>query len=211
MARKSYSTIEKRINLAELGIKSFENDIFNVKIGLESFKDGFEIKAEEILAICKTRLKIEQSVHLDFKNIGESLNLKVLDLEKFVDFKVEKIDEKVNKKTEDILIQAEVKFLTQQKDLEDKIFELNQKLEHEFTTLSSNLDKVRREMVDVISSDKESFEGQIELINKNISEFSEKISLYRNNIETSIENEYNSFSKSIKSDLGLLEDELKKV
>ncbi len=209
---KSYSTIEKRINLAELGIKSFENDIFNVKIGLESFKDGFEIKAEEIFSNLQNEAKkIEQSVHLDFKNIGESLNLKVLDLEKFVDFKLEKIDEKVNKKTEDILIQAEVKFLTQQKDLEDKIFELNQKLEHEFTTLSSNLDKVRREMVDVISSDKESFEGQIELINKNISEFSEKISLYRNNIETSIENEYNSFSKSIKSDLGLLEDELKKV
>ncbi len=208
---KSYSTIEKRINLAELGIKSFENDIFNVKIGLESFKDGFEIKAEEIFSNLQNEAKkIEQSVHLDFKNIGESLNLKVLDLEKFVDFKVEKIDEKVNKKTEDILIQAEVKFLTQQKDLEDKIFELNQKLEHEFTILSSNLDKVRREMVDVISSDKESFEGQIELINKNISEFSEKISLYRNNIETSIENEYNSFSKSIKSDLGLLEDELKK-
>lgn len=208
---KSYSTIEKRINLAELGIKSFENDIFNVKIGLESFKDGFEIKAEEIFNNLQNEAKkIEQSVHLDFKNIGESLNLKVLDLEKFVDFKVEKIDEKVNKKTEDILIQAEVKFLTQQKDLEDKIFDLNQKLEHEFTTLSSNLDKVRREMVDVISSDKESFEGQIELINKNISEFSEKISLYRNNIETSIENEYNSFSKSIKSDLGLLEDELKK-
>ncbi|PRR21507.1 SpiroCoCo family coiled-coil protein [Borreliella burgdorferi] len=208
---KSYSTIEKRINLAELGIKSFENDIFNVKIGLESFKDGFEIKAEEIFSNLQNEAKkIEQSVHLDFKNIGESLNLKVLDLEKFVDFKLEKIDEKVNKKTEDILIQAEVKFLTQQKDLEDKIFELNQKLEHEFTTLSSNLDKVRREMVDVISSDKESFEGQIELINKNISEFSEKISLYRNNIETSIENEYNSFSKSIKSDLGLLEDELKK-
>ncbi|APS98704.1 hypothetical protein Bmayo_02560 [Borreliella mayonii] len=208
---KSYSTIEERINLAELGIRSFENDIFNVKIGLESFKDGFEIKAEEIFSNLQNEAKkIEQSVHLDFKNIGESLNLKVLDLEKFVDFKVEKIDEKVNKKTEDILIQAEVKFLTQQKDLEDKIFELNQKLEHEFTTLSSNLDKARQEMVDVISSDKESFEGQIELMNKNISEFSEKISLYRNNIETSIDNEYNSFSKSIKSEFGLLEDELKK-
>ncbi len=155
--------------------------------------------------------KIEQSVNLDFKNIGESLNLKVLDLEKFVDFKVEKIDERVNKKTEDILIQAEVKFLTQQKSLEDRIFELNQKLENEFTTLSSNLDKVRREMIDVISSDKESFEGQIELMHKNISEFSEKIGLYRNNIETSIKNEYNAFSKSIKSEFGLLEDELKKV
>ncbi len=79
---KSYSTIEKRINLAELGIKSFENDIFNVKIGLESFKDGFEIKAEEIFSNLQNEAKkIEQSVHLDFKNIGESLNLKVLDLE----------------------------------------------------------------------------------------------------------------------------------
>ncbi len=68
-----------------------------------------------------------------------------------------------------------MKFLTQQKDLEDKIFELNQKLEHEFTTLSSNLDKVRREMVDVISSDKESFEGQIELINKIFQNFLRKL------------------------------------
>ncbi|AJA90319.1 membrane protein [Borreliella chilensis] len=208
---ESCSVIEKRINLAELGIKSFENDILNAKIGLESFKDGFETKAEEMFDNLQSEAKkIEQSVHLDFKNIGEALNLKVLDLEKFVDFKVEKIDERVNKKTEDILIKAEVKFLTQQKDLEDKIFELNQKLEHEFTSLSANFEKVRQEMGDLIFNDKESFEGQVELMHKNISEFSEKINLYKNNIETSIENEYNYFSKSIRSECGLLEDELKK-
>nr|WP_025443665.1 membrane protein [Borrelia miyamotoi] len=206
----TYKDLEEQAGITKRNLIEIKSDVSTIESGLEIVRGSVKQRAKEIFDRLNGDIEeFENRSYLNLKNISDNVQDKVLNIETFMDSKIRSIDDKISSLVEEIATQVEIKFLSQQKDIEDKIIETNEKLEYELNLMTSKIDEEKQKISSKFLSDKDSFESQVKLMQDDIWRISEKLNTYRVDIERTIRENYDSFSSSVKEEYVAFENEIK--
>ncbi|BCR21117.1 SpiroCoCo family coiled-coil protein [Borrelia miyamotoi] len=206
----TYKDLEKQAGITKRNLIEIKSDVSTIESGLEVVRGSVKQRAKEIFDRLNGDIEeFENRSYLNLKNISDNVQDRVLNIETLMDSKIRSIDDKICSLIEELATQVEIKFLSQQKDIEDKIIETNEKLEYEFNLMTSKIDEEKQKISSRFLSDKDSFESQVKLMQDDIWKISEKLNTYRVDIERTIRENYDSFSSSVKKEYVAFENEIK--
>ncbi|QFP41837.1 hypothetical protein F9Y90_01685 [Borrelia miyamotoi] len=206
----TYKDLEAQAGITKRSLIEIKSDVSTIESGLEVVRDSVKQRSKEIFDRLNGDIKeFENRSYLNLKNISDNFQDRVLNIENFMDSKIRAIDDKISSLVEELATQVEIKFLSQQKDIEDKIIETNEKLEYEFNLIISKIDEEKQKISSKFLSDKDSFESQVKLMQDDIWKISEKLNTYRFDIERTIRENYDSFSSAVKEEYVAFENEIK--
>ncbi|AFI31297.1 SpiroCoCo family coiled-coil protein [Borrelia crocidurae] len=208
--KNAYKEFEERSGITKESLNQIKNDIDIIENDLAIVKSNVTQQTKETFENLHTDIKdFEDRTYFNLKNISNEVQGKVSNIENTMNFKISSINEKINLSTEELATQIEIKFLSQQKDLEDKIFEINEKLKYEYDLVTSKIEREKQSVVDNFLNGKDNFESQIKLIQNDVSKLSEQVNTYRSDIEGTIKESYDSFSSIMKKEYSAFENEIK--
>ncbi|ASQ29283.1 hypothetical protein CDQ96_02545 [Borrelia miyamotoi] len=206
----TYKDLEEQVGITKRNLIEIKSDVSTIESGLEVVRDSVKQRAKEMFDRLNGDIEeFENRSYLNLKNISDNVQDRVLNIETFMDSKISSIDDRISSFVEELATQVEIKFLSQQKDIEDKIIETNEKLEYEFNLMTSKIDEEKQKISSKFLSDKDSFESQVNLMQDDIWKIAEKLNTYRVDIERTIRENYDSFSSSFKEEYVAFESEIR--
>ncbi|BCR21936.1 hypothetical protein [Borrelia sp. HM] len=206
----TYKELEKQASITKDNLIEIKDDVAAIESGLETVRDSVNQRSKEIFDRLNGDIEdFESRSYLNLSSISDNIQEKVLNIESVMDSKIRSIDDKISSRVDELSTQIEIKFLSQHKDIEDKITQANEKLEHEFNLVTFRIEEEKQAIAGKFLNDKDSFKEQVKLMHNDILNISEKLDSYRVQVESTIRENYDSFSISMKEEYVAFENEIK--